>query len=224
MDRLFRKASLLLLSGLAIVPSASAFELLSEGAMGTVSAVSANTVEEIVNVAGPTAAGLTVDDDGYELLPFQSSIVIKDANPDEVTDGLEFALTQEVETWASSLQVQDEFAGLDQAESVGYVEELPPSAFEDAVFLIRDDEFDSVIFDSEDQEEETSFELSRIEQTVNVLEQDLDSIQYVLERKLEFAATIAPTTRDEDREASIGSSYISDLTSVSNVRIATIRD
>ncbi len=204
--------------------SVFAFELLSEGAMGTVSAVSANSVEEIVNVAGPTAAGLTVDEDDYDLLPFQTNIVIKDANPDEVTDGLEFALTQEVESWASSLKAQEELVGSDSGTDRSYIDELPPSAFEDAVFLVRDDEFDSIIFDGEeDQEESASYELSRIEQTVTVLEQDLDSISYIVERKLDFAATIAPPASD-DQDAAIGSGYLSDLTSISNVRIATVRD
>lgn len=224
MDRLFRNVFLpVSFLGLATAFPVHAFELLSEGAMGTVSAVSANSAEDIVNIAGPTAAGLTVDDD-YEVLPFQTDITIEDANPDEVTDVLEFALTQEVESWASNLTIQDSLVGADTSADVSYVDELPPSSFEDAVFLVRDDEFDSIVFDSDsDQEDNTSYELSRIEQTVTVLEQNLGSIRYIVERQVDFVATIAPPDR-EGQEASIGSGYISDLTSISNVRIATVRD
>lgn len=221
MNFLSRKVSVLLVSCMAVSPYASSFELLTEGAMGTVSAVSAESVEEIVNVAGPTAAGLTVDDDDYELLPFQSNIVIEDANPSEVTDGLEFALTQEVEVWATSLSSQGEVQTVSGA--VGYIDELPPSVFEESTQTIRDDEFDSIIFDESDQETETSFELSRIEQTVDRLGQRLDTIRYVVERNTDFVATIAPPPA-EGQAPSVGSGFISNLKGVSNVTVAAWRD
>ena len=226
MDKLFRKVSSfsVLVSGVLLSFSSFSFELLSEGAMGTVSAVSANTVEELVNVAGPTAAGLQADDD-YEQLPFQTGIQLEAEDVDEVSEELEFALTQEVETWVDGLRSQSETLDLDPGAQVGYVDELPPSAFEDVVFLIRDDEFDSIIFepDNSDQEESTIYELGRVEQTVTKLQQNLDSVQYIVERRVEFAATIDAYIGDPDT-ASIGSGYISDLRSVSNVRIATVRD
>lgn len=222
MDSLARKVSFIILSGVLVSPVSYSFELLSEGAMGTVSAISVESVEDIVNIAGPTAAGLTVDDDGYELLPFQSDVVIPDANPEEVTDALNFAMTQEVETWANSLNVQG--ATVVDSNNIGYVDELPPSAFEESVLQVRDAEFDSIIFEPEvDEESGASFELSRVEQTIRVLEQDLDSIRYVVERKVEFVETVAPEPA-EDQAPSIGSGYISNLTSISNVHIATVRD
>jgi hypothetical protein len=217
MSNLFHRVSSLVL-GAVMSSSAFSFELLSEGAMGTVSAVSADSVEEIVNIAGPTAAGLTVDDD-YEELPFQSNIVIEDANPEEVTDQLEFSLTQEVETWANSVNVQ----GPEVNNAVGYIDELPPSEFEDSAFIQRDDEFDSIIFDSDDQEDEANFELSRIEDAFENLTQGLETIRFVVERKVDFVATIAPEP-EEGQAPSVGSGFISDLTSISNVRIATVRD
>ena len=226
MDRLFRKKSpfLIFAFGILSVQTASSFELLSEGAMGSVSAISANTVEEIVSIAGPTAAGLRVDDD-FESLPFQTSVRLEVDDVDEVSEELEFALTQEVEQWAGSVRSQTSALSLDPDAEVGYVDELPPSAFEDVVFLIRDDEFDSIIFEpnTSSPEESTIYELGRIEQTVMVLEQDVDSVEYLVERRVEFAATIDAYIGDPNT-ASVGSGYISDLRSSSSVRIATVRD
>lgn len=226
MDKLFRKTSsfLVLVAGLFSAQTVSSFELLSEGAMGSVSAISANTVEEIVGVAGPTAAGLRVDDD-YESLPFQTSVSIEADDVDEVSEELEFALTQEVEQWAGSVRSKASSLELDPDAEVGYVDELPPSAFDDVVFLIRDDEFDSIIFEpnTTSPEESTIYELGRIEQTVTVLEQNVDSVEYLVERRVEFAATIDAYIGDPNT-ASVGSGYISDLRSSSSVRIATVRD
>jgi hypothetical protein len=220
MDRLFLKIYLLAL--LAFAETISAFELLSEGAMGTVSAISANSAEEIVSVAGSTAAGLRIDDD-YERLPFQTSVSIDASETDDGSSELDFALTQEVENWAESLLVQDSSDGIEA--QIGYVDELPPSSFDDAVFLIRDDEFDSIIFEpnDSDQEDSTIYELGRVEQTVITLEQNIDSIEYNVIRRVEFAATIDAYIGDPNT-ASVGSGYITDLSSRSNVRIATVRD
>jgi len=201
-----------------------AFELLSEGAMGTVSAVSANSAEEIVNVAGATAAGLRVDD--YESLPFQVGVSIEESEVDEVSTELNYALTQEVENWAENMRKQGENSATEV--QVGYVDELPPSSFDDAVFFIRDNEFDSIIFDpdldgdSERREDSTAYELGRIEQTFEVIEQNVGSIHYIVERHVEFAATIDAHSRDDT--PSMGSGYITDLRSIANVKIATVRD
>jgi len=201
-----------------------AFELLSEGAMGTVSAVSANSAEDIVNVAGSTAAGLR--DDDYESLPFQVGLSIEENELDEVSTELNYALTQEVENWAENMRKQGESSSADV--QVSYVDELPPSSFEDAVFFVRDNEFDSIIFDpdldstSNKAEDSTAYELGRVEQTFEVLEQNVGSIHYVVERHVEYAATIDAHASDDT--ASMGSGYISNLRSIANVKIATVRD
>jgi hypothetical protein len=50
----------------------------------------------------------------------------------------------------------------------------------------------------------------------------VDSVQYIVERKVDYVATIdAFIARDQP---SIGSGYITNLTSISNVKIATVRD
>jgi len=225
MDKLPSKLHARLLCLVLVLGSSSlfAFELLSEGAMGTVSAISANSAEDIVNIAGSTAAGLRIDDD-YESLPFQSSVSVAEDETDEVSTELDFALTQEVETWAEGLRTQSSDV-VSTESKIGYVDVLPESSFDDAVFFIRDDEFDEIIFDpgsGTNEEDSTVYELGRVEQSITLLEQNLDSIRYVVERRVEFAATIDAHLSDDT--PSMGSGYISDLRSLSNVMIATVRD
>ncbi len=224
MDKLFHVKSIIAaaVGCIFVAANVSAFELLSEGAMGSVSAVSANSAEEIINVAGPTAAGLRVDDD-YEALPFQASVSVEEGDTDDGVEELQFALTQEVESWANSLS---EKVGGNQLETeVGYVDELPPSSFEDSVVFVRDDEFDQIIFEpgSSDDSVKTVYEIGRVEQTITVLEQNVDSVARQVERRVDFVATVDAYIGDPDT-ASIGSGYISDLRGRSTVRIATIKD
>lgn len=215
---------LLLLSVFSVSQSALSFELLSEGAMGSVSAVSANTAEEIVSVAGSSAAGLRVDD-GYEILPFKASVKVDAYAKDEVSEELDYSLVREVDTWADTLRQKSEVAPASSFE-IGYVDELPDSSFEESSFIIRDEEFDRLIFqpesaDSQDQEK-TTYEIGRVEQTITKIEQRIDSVQYIVERKVDFVATIDAAISDDS--PSIGSGYITNLTSISNVKIATVRD
>mgnify|MGYP007022657180 CR=1 FL=1 len=201
----------------------SGFELLSEGAMGSVSAVSANSAEEIVSVIGSTAAGLTVDDD-YDELPFQASATIQRSvaegyEVEEVKSELEFALTQEVEGWVNNLTDKQ---GLDV--EVGYVDELPLSAFEDnADFVVQDIETERVIYDSDlNDDSNTLYEIGRVDQTITVINSGVNSIEYIVERHIDRVATIDAYRLDDDTP-SLGSGYITDLTSLSNVTIAQVR-
>lgn len=203
--------------------AANGFELLSEGAMGSVSAVSANSAEEIVSVIGSTAAGLTIDDD-YDELPFQVSASIQGSvaegyEVDEVKSELDFALTQEVEGWVSNL-TDSQGSGVE----IGYVDELPVSAFEDnADFVIPEVEFEAVVFDTDpDNSSNTLYEIGRVDQTITVISSGIDSIEYIVERHLESAATIDAYRFDDDTP-SLGSGYISNLRSLSNVTIAQVR-
>jgi len=208
---------------MALSSAANGFELLSEGAMGSVSARSANSAEEIVSVIGSTAAGLTVDDD-YDALPFQVSATIQNSvtegyEVDEVKSELEFALTQEVEGWVNNLTDKQ---GLDV--EVGYVDELPSSTFEDnAEFIIQDVEVENVVFDPNPNDEgNTLYEIGRVDQTITVINSGVNSIEYIVERHVEHAATI-DAFRLDDNTPSLGSGYITDLRSISNVTIAQVR-
>lgn len=210
--------------GIFFSSSAISFELLSEGAMGSVSAISANTAEEIVNIAGPTAAGLRIDE-GYEILPFKASVQVDSAAKDEVSSELDFSLVQEVDTWVDNLRQRSEVVSSSGLE-VGYIDELPASSFDESSFVIRDDGFDKIIFEPENSslndQESTTYEIGRVEQTITKIEQKVDSVQYIVERKVDYVATIdAFIARDQP---SIGSGYITNLTSISNVKIATVRD
>jgi len=109
----------LLLSLTAFCSNVLSFELLSEGAMGSVSALSANSAEEIVSIAGSSAAGLRIDDD-YESLPFQAEVLVDEFDLDEVSSELNFSLTQEVESWAQNLDTQNIAA--DANSEVGYID------------------------------------------------------------------------------------------------------
>jgi hypothetical protein len=217
-NAIFKLAAFMVLSG-----SVSGFELLSEGAMGSVSAVSANSAEEIISVIGSTAAGLSIDDD-YDDLPFQVSAPIKSAvtKSDEVGEAkseIEFSLTQEVEGWVNNLTDKQ---GL--GVEVGYVDELPSSNFEDNLeIIIQDAVFESVVFDPNLNEDgNTLYEIGRVDQAITVLSSGVNSIQYIVERRLERAATIDSFRLDNDTP-SLGSGYISDLRSISNVTIAQTR-
>lgn len=204
--------------------SANAFELLSEGAMGSVSAVTANSAEEIISIAGASAAGLRVDDD-YESLPFQTDVQIEEYATDETSEELNYALTQEVGAWAETLRQRTENAVPANLE-VGYIDELPESSFDETAFVVRDDEFDRLIFEpdtlNENDQESAIFEIGRVDQTLTKLQQNVDSVQYLIEREVDFVANIDAFI--SDNSPSIGSTYITNLTSISNVKIAAIRD
>ena len=213
-----------LLACLFLSRAVFAFELLSEGAMGSVSAISANTAEEIVSVAGSSAAGLRVDD-GYEVLPFKTSVQVDSSDTDEVSTELNFGLVQEVGLWADSLRQRNEIITSTDFE-VGFIDELPSSSFDESAFVIRDDEFERLIFEPEsarqDGQDSTVYEIGKIEQTITKIEQNIDSVEYIIERKVDYVAILNSSISND--LPSIGSAYISNLTSVSNVRIAAVRD
>lgn len=195
---------------------AQSFELLSEGAMDSVSAVSAQSAEDLLNIAGSPAAGLS---DDYEVLPFQSRISVGVGDTDEVQTELDFALTQEVEAWAEELQRQ----GQAQLE-VGYVDELPPSDFEINPFIFQNEqtlEFE-VGEDSGDADRKTIFQQGRIQQTFELLNSGVDTITYRVERYVERAATINANPGNDN--SSIGSGFISESRSFSTNTLTAIRE
>lgn len=196
--------------------SASAFELLSEGAMDSVSAVSAESVEEILNVAGSTAAGLS---DDYEILPFQTRISVAEGDVDEVQTELNFELTQEVEAWAEELRQQ----GQDQLD-IGYVEQLPPTTLDIDPFVLRNDGPTTFVLEGsgDDDTEQTIFQQGRISQTFELLNSGVDTITYRVERYVERAATINANPGNDN--SSIGSGFVSEARSFSTNTLTAIRD
>ena len=207
--------SVLLLT--AFGSAAHAFELLSEGAMGSVSAVSANSAQEIVNIAGSSAAGLK--DDGYEPLPFETGVSLQGYSENTAAPEVEYSLTQEVEAWANNLREQN---GVSNFE-VGLVEQLQPSLFEDPGFVIRDDGI-QLINQTPGTEEgvDVVYQQGRIDDVVRSFQQGIDSVTYEIVRYVERAATIDARPFGED-SPSIGSGYVSDLSASSTVTLTAIR-
>ena len=194
-----------------------AFELLSEGAMGSVSAVTANSADEILNVAGSTAAGITIDDD-YESLPFQVDPALAVYETDEVSEELNFELTREVEAWAQSLRDTSQ-----ASVQVGVVDSVPESGFDDTSFEIPEIEIPELPFEFDpDGEGDIVIELGRVENAVNLLEAGVDDVTFEVRRVVERTAII--DARPFLDQPAIGSVYIFDLSSRSNVGVTRIRD
>lgn len=204
----------LMVSGLLSVSRVGfGFELLSEGAMDSVSAVSAASAEEILNIAGSPAAGVS---DDYESLPFQTEVKVSEFETDEVQIELDFALTREVETWAEELREQGE-----RQLEIGVVDVLPPSTFESDPFLFQPTSFSDFSTDDSDDEDRVIFQSGRVSQTLELLESGIDTVTYRVERYVERAATI---NADPFGDGSIGSGYISDLRASSTIELTAIRD
>jgi len=194
-----------------------AFELLSEGAMDSVSAVSADSAEDIINIAGSPSAGITVD--GYERLPFQTKIKVEVSDRDEVSDELDYELSKEVESWASDLRTR-----LGEEVEVGYVDELPQTPQTDVVNIDFED-FSEIAIDAEtsaSNNEEMRFEIGRITQTFQLLESTANSITYQFERVIDSTAIVNIAPSDDNNFA--GSSYITDLRSSGVNTLSEIRD
>lgn len=207
-------SALLSCAPLAVV---HAFELLSEGAMDSVSAVSAETAEDIINIAGAPAAGLTVD--GYEALPFQTRIRVEASDTDEVSEDLDYKLVREVEGWAEDLRER-----VGSGFEVGYVEELPQSNFESGLGFdgfVEEREYSSPGSGSFDSDE-TRYEVSRIEQTFELLDSSADSISFQFERYIERSATVNADPSADG--GNVGSGYISELRSSGTNTLTAVRD
>lgn len=203
----------LVLFPLLLSPAVIAFELLSEGAMDSVSAVSAESAEEIINVAGSPAAGLTVD--GYEQLPFQTRIEVDVEATDQVSEELDFSLVQEVEAWADELRDR-QGSGFE----VGYVEELPESTFSPSIDF--EDYGEDVDVSGSPDEERIRYEVSRVNQTFELLESGPNIISYRFERYIERTATVDADPFDETRI--LGDGYITDIRSGGEVTLTDIKD
>lgn len=182
------------------------FELLSEGAMDSVSAVSEESAEDFLNVAGPAAAGLRTD---YEDLPFEVDVDPGEIVRDEVETELDFALTQEVEVWADTLRRQGEVDF-----EIGIVNQLPREALiEDILVLPRD--VDQVLDLPQTAGGGLFFEIGRVEQTKTSRRIDEFTMTGTVERYLERASIV--DTRVDFENPSWGNAYISNVRSRTNV-------
>lgn len=195
-------------------------ELLSEGALDSVSAVAGESAEEILNAVGAPSAGLEVDD-SFERLPFRARIEVGVDDIDDVAQALDFALTQEVESWASDirLRVGDTF-------EVGTLDRLPLDEaltnFNANSFFEEESGLVEVFVGGESADNATSYQSNRVEQTLQLIDSGIDSIEYRFERYIELSATVDADPFDNGR--TIGSGYISQLRSSGSVGLTRVRD
>lgn len=220
MDKLLpRKINIFFLLCSLGASSTYAFELLSEGAMGSVSAISANSAEEIVSIAGSTAAGLTVDD-GYESLPFQSSVLIGVGDRDEVSNELDFVVTREVDAWSQNLQVGNTLT----TESVGYVDVLPEGSFSDDDFVVPSlSSTTPTVFDpdSEGGEDGIVSEIDRVNRALRFKNSGVDTIEYRVYREIELATTIK---NPAEAIPTLNLGYVTGVRGYTSVKVFEFRD
>jgi hypothetical protein len=197
-----------------------AVELLSEGALESVSAVAGESAEEILNAVGAPSAGLEIDD-SFERLPFRARIEVGMDDIDDAAQTLDFALTQEVESWASDIRqrVGDTF-------EVSTLDRLPLDEaftnFNANAFVDEGARLVEVFVGGEGADDATSYQSSRVEQALQLIDSGVDSIEYRFERYIELTATVDADPFDNGR--TIGSGYISQLRSSGSVKLTRVRD
>jgi hypothetical protein len=197
-----------------------AVELLSEGALESVSAVAGESAEEILNAVGAPSAGLEIDD-SFERLPFRARIEVGMDDIDDAAQALDFALTQEVESWASDIRqrVGDTF-------EVSILDRLPLDEaftnFNANAFVDEGARLVEVFVGGESADDATSYQSSRVEQALQLIDSGVDSIEYRFERYIELTATVDADPFDNGR--TIGSGYISQLRSSGSVKLTRVRD
>lgn len=190
-----------------------AFNLLSEGALDSVSAVSAESAEALLNVAGSPAAGITID--GYESLPFRDGDV---DGQDQGSAPLDSALADQVEAWADERR-NSSGSGFE----VGFVDELPAAVIEQTVqeesaaiqTAINAD-------DSEGETDEPDFEVNRVDRLFEARSNELGPTRFVLDRDFDRRASINVDPNDFDRNA--GDAYVFNVDSANSNRRTAVRD
>ena len=175
------------------------FELLSEGAMGSVSA--STNFEVFVN----DSASLSVDED-HEKLPFETNVTIEEQDTQEVSVDLNFALVEQVEGWAVKLREK----GNTNFE-VGAINDLP-SAYFDTSKVTLDQGNEQIQSLTAIGGGEDNYQFGRVTQTVNLLKSTKNSASYELESFVERAATLINPFQQQQ---SLGSTYLSNINSVS---------
>jgi len=179
---------------LALSPAGFAFELLSEGAMDSVS----------VN-SGPVADNLLLEeesDDDYEKLPFQTSIKIKAEDTDEVSVESDFALTQEVENWANNLR-----DNVDAQFEVNTIDSLITPGDE---LKIDKQHYDIVVIDAiGDETGKVRYERGHHSHSTKVLEASRNSITVEHTAYTERAATIDANPYQDG--STYGSTFLTDI-------------
>lgn len=197
----------LIILPLALIANNSVgFELISEGDMGSVSASAVGHSHDIRTYESDTNVR-------YELMPFETSVYVEYDDTDEVSIDMEREFALEVEDWAVKLQENQTYQN-----EISTIEAIQTPLVED--FEIDDSiEVDEQITEISlgQNTEDIRFQLGRVTQTSELLESQENSVRYTVESFVEQAATLNANPFQE--EHTFGSTYITNLKSVSNVTI-----
>lgn len=197
----------LIILPLALIANNSVgFELISEGDMGSVSASAVGHFHDIRTYESDKNVR-------YELMPFETSVYVEYDDTDEVSIDMEREFALEVEDWAVKLQANQTYQN-----EISTIEAIQTPLVED--FEIDDSiEVDEQITEISlgQNTEDIRFQLGRVTQTSELLESQENSVRYTVESFVEQAATLNANPFQE--EHTFGSTYITNLKSVSNVTI-----
>jgi len=203
--KLFFYVALLIVS---VASKVHAFELLSEGAMDSVSASSGMYIDK--DDSAPDR------DEGFDQLPFETSVQIETSDTEETSVELDFALTKEVEAWATNMRDSGNVSF-----EVGIVEELQPSNFEVPQIFYNDgtvqvEDISAIGYDSNGHGANVTYQRGRTSRSMDLLDITHNSISVRLETYVERAATInADPTQTGHAHAN---TYLSDIHAVSYIR------
>ena len=189
------------------------FELLTEGAMDSVSAVSGPIVAEsaLKSAASKSESLLArrtkLTAGGYEKLPFDTKNTLQLTDINKTSLNLDFALTIEAETWAQRLKVNtDERFTLDVINNLLFSK---PEVVED-IFL-KDLSRDVRVVSIPGGRKDGEYQLGKLDQTVNVFSVSPNSISYEVNSHVDLAATINSVAYPESG-GSFGNTYLTDIT------------
>lgn len=133
---------------------------------------------------------------------------IETSDTEDSTVELDFALTQEVEAWATSLRDSGNVSF-----EVGVVEELSPSSFEIPQVFSNDGTIQVEEISPLGNDSGTTYQRGRASRTIELLGITHNSISVRLESYVERAATINSNGHLDGHSA--GNTYLSDIHAVS---------
>jgi hypothetical protein len=191
----------------SFVPVTYGFELLSEGAMESVSVRSGPILESRLSDSELA--------DGYEPLPINTSVKVNVSDTDEVSVDLNFVLTQEVESWANNVRDRG-----DILFEVNTIDVLPSSDTYDFHFELGHAGIE--ILDAKgDETGRVTYQRGDTSHSINIVDASLNSITVQGSSYVERAATIDANPYQDG--SSLGSTYLSDIRASSWHR-TTLRD
>jgi hypothetical protein len=191
----------------SFVPVIYGFELLSEGAMDSVSVRSGPILESRLSDSELA--------DGYEPLPISTSARVNVSDTDEVSVDLNFVLTQEVESWANNVRDRG-----DILFEVNTIDVLPGADTYDFHFELGHAGIE--ILDAKgDETGKVTYQRGDTSHSTNIIDASINSITVEHSSYVERAATIDANPYQDG--SSFGSTYLSDIRASSWHR-TTLRD